>query len=434
MRMSKEIKNKVVPKLRFPEFKDADGWKEKQLGDISEIVRGGSPRPIEEFLTKSKDGLNWLKIGDVSFESKYITQTQEKVILEALTKTRQVSPGDLILSNSMSFGRPYILKINSCIHDGWIAIREIHNSVITDFLYYSISSENSQAYFNINAAGAAVRNLNAEIIKLLPIVFPGISEQQKIADCLSSLDDLIMVHNQKLEALKTHKKGLMQQLFPANGQMEPKLRFPKFRKSGKWEECLLGQLIEIKGRIGYRGYTIGDIVNKGEGAISLSPSNFDGNGSLIFEKSTYISWLKYEESPEIMLKKGFTVLVKTGSSYGKTALVEILPEKATINPQIVVLKPKKINPTFLFLIVSNNAIQKQIHETVVGGAIPTLSQESISKFEILMPKKEEQQKIADCLFSLDKLINAHAEKIEALKTDKRGLMQGLFPNLNDISQ
>jgi type I restriction enzyme S subunit len=107
---------------------------------ISEIVRGGSPRPIEDFVTTNSDGLNWLKIGDVSTDSKYIINTQERVIKAALNKTREVYPGDLILSNSMSFGRPYILKIKCCIHDGWIAITNLSSMVDIDYLYYLISS------------------------------------------------------------------------------------------------------------------------------------------------------------------------------------------------------------------------------------------------------------------------------------------------------
>src|SRR5690606_8965445 len=115
---------KLIPELRFPEFKNEGEWDLKELGHLSEIVRGGSPRPIQDYLTNRDDGLNWLKIADVSSDSKYITGTKEKVIKEALSSTREVSSGDLILSNSMSFGRPYILKIKTCIHDGWIAIRK----------------------------------------------------------------------------------------------------------------------------------------------------------------------------------------------------------------------------------------------------------------------------------------------------------------------
>lgn len=201
------------PRLRFPEFEGE--WEEVILGDLSEVVRGGSPRPIDAFLTTAADGLNWLKIGDVDKEAKFVAHTAEKVRPEALSKTRVVRPGDLILSNSMSFGRPYILQINTCIHDGWIAITDVAKKANTDFIYYSISTPSSQSYFVNNAAGSGVQNLNAEIIKALPVCIPSLPEQQRIASCLSSLDELITNESNKLDVYKTHKKGLMQGLFPS---------------------------------------------------------------------------------------------------------------------------------------------------------------------------------------------------------------------------
>lgn len=209
----------------------------------------------------------------------------------------------------------------------------------------------------------------------------------------------------------------------------PELRFPEFKNEGEWKESLLGSEAEIKGRIGYRGYTVADIVEKGKGAITLSPSNFDENGRLKFEKCTYITWEKYEESPEIMLEIGQTVLVKT-ASVGKTAYVESLPEKATVNPQIVVLKPKKIFNRFLANSVAHQNTQIQINNCVGAGAIPNISQEIISKLKILVPpdlERKEQQKIASCLSSLDEVIAAHSQKLDVLKDHKKGLMQNLFP-------
>ncbi|WP_037434386.1 restriction endonuclease subunit S [Serratia fonticola] len=207
-------KGKTIPKLRFPEFLEKEKWDSKLLGDLSQIVRGGSPRPIDSYITSEVNGLNWLKIADVDKQSKYVTSTKEKVLSTALNKTREVYPGDLIMSNSMSFGRPYILKIKSCIHDGWIAVTQINEQTSRDYLYYLILSPESQEYFVDNAAGSGVQNLNADIIKLLPVPLPKYSEQQKIANCLSSIDELITAQNQKIDTLKAHKKGLMQQLFP----------------------------------------------------------------------------------------------------------------------------------------------------------------------------------------------------------------------------
>jgi type I restriction enzyme, S subunit len=202
------------PRLRFPEFRDEGEWGEKTLGKLSIIIRGGSPRPIDSYLTKNSSGLNWLKIGDVDKDAKYIDSTEEKVIPEALSKTREVKPGDFILSNSMSFGRPYLLKMRTCIHDGWIAVTNITESIHHEYLYYAIMSPRSQLFFEDQAAGGGVRNLNKDIIKSLPVGYPKITEQQKIADCLTSLDDRIAAQAAKVDALKTHKRGLMKQLFP----------------------------------------------------------------------------------------------------------------------------------------------------------------------------------------------------------------------------
>lgn len=213
----------------------------------------------------------------------------------------------------------------------------------------------------------------------------------------------------------------------------PELRFPEFLNAREWDVELLGELVDIKGRIGYRGYTTDDIVKKGEGAITLSPSNFDENGNLNFDKCTYISWRKYEESPEIQLQIGQTVLVKT-ASVGKTAYVKHLPEKATVNPQIVVLTPKKIQNRFLAFTILHQNIQNQIRDCVGAGAIPNLSQESISKFKALIPpdkERKEQQKIASCLSSLDEVISAHSQKLECLHAHKKGLMQNLFPQKDE---
>jgi len=246
-------KNKgLVPRLRFPEFSEYKQWEDKTLGDLASVVRGGSPRPIESFLTNEANGLNWLKIGDVDKEAKYVTKTQDKVLPEALNSSREVVPGDLILSNSMSFGRPYIMQIKSCIHDGWIAITRPSELVSREYLYYFIFSPNSQVYFLNNAAGSGVLNLNAEIIKALPVAFPSSKEQLKISDCLSSLDVLISAQADKLEALKTHKKGLMQQLFPQDGEAIPRLRFAEFRDSEEWvreELChCLDKVIDYRGK------------------------------------------------------------------------------------------------------------------------------------------------------------------------------------------
>ena len=209
----------LTGKTRLPGF--TQPWKEVAIQDFCNIKRGGSPRPIENYLTSSDDGLNWLKIGDISPDAKYIYKTESKIKKDGVSKTTLVHSDDFILSNSMSFGRPYIMKIDACIHDGWLALTSIKKDVSKEFLFYLLSFSETQKKFNICAAGSGVRNLNKDIVGEVKIQLPPYYEQQAIADVLSTADDEINLLNQKLEALKEQKKGLMQQLL--TGQIRVKV-------------------------------------------------------------------------------------------------------------------------------------------------------------------------------------------------------------------
>lgn len=193
-----------------------------------------------------------------------------------------------------------------------------------------------------------------------------------------------------------------------------------------WHIDHIGNVCEIYGRIGFRGYTKKDIVQKGNGAITLSPSNII-DGQLNISRCTYISWLKYEESPEIKIYNGDILLVKTGSTYGKTALVRHLNEKATVNPQIVVLKKIKVDNVYLSYVMGFKTIQGQINSFIVGGAIPTLSQKQVAGFLAPFPSSSaEQNAIATALSDMDALIAQTEKLIEKKKAIKQGMMQQLL--------
>ena len=192
-----------------------------------------------------------------------------------------------------------------------------------------------------------------------------------------------------------------------------------------WEVKSVKDISTIKGRIGYRGYTINDIVNDGDGAISLSPSNIV-DGKLQFNSVTSITWEKYYESPEIMLRDGDIVMVKTGSSFGKVAFVENLPHETTINPQFVIINNIKCDNKWLCYLFESDCIQKNVHRIVVGGAIPTMSQEEIASFRIAVPPLPEQQRIVSVLSLWDTAIEKQTALIEKLTLRKRGLMQQLL--------
>lgn len=161
----------------------------KKFGDVATIVRGASPRPIQMFLTDSSEGVNWIKIGDVEVGSKYITKTKEKITKEGANKSRYVKRGDFILSNSMSFGRPYILKIDGCIHDGWLAISDYEKYFISDFLYYLLNSSSIQRTMAQKASfGGAVQNLNADIVRGIELPIPPMDVQERIVKVLDNFD------------------------------------------------------------------------------------------------------------------------------------------------------------------------------------------------------------------------------------------------------
>ena len=192
-----------------------------------------------------------------------------------------------------------------------------------------------------------------------------------------------------------------------------------------WEIKNIGSICEIYGRIGYRGYTIKDIMPQGEGAITISPSKIQ-DGKMNFSKCTYISWFKYDESPEIKIYNGDILLVKTGSTFGKTAIIKNLFEKATINPQLVVLKNIKVDNIFLGYIMAYKIVQNQIKSTIVGGAIPTLSQQLVANYKVpLPPSKLEQNAISKALSDADALINT----LEKIITKKKNIKQGAMHQL-----
>lgn len=170
-----------------------------------------------------------------------------------------------------------------------------------------------------------------------------------------------------------------------------------FDLPASWSWFRLGEIIEVFGRIGFRGYKKTDLVQKGQGAITMSPSNISRSGEISFDDSTYISWEKYEESPEIMLEEGDVVLVKTGSTYGKSGIIKELPEKATINPQLAILKYIKCNRDYLAYVLQSTMAWTQYQSFVVGAATPTFSQEKIANMMIPMPPMAEQKRIVDTL-------------------------------------
>ena len=194
----------------------------------------------------------------------------------------------------------------------------------------------------------------------------------------------------------------------------------------EWKEVRLGDICNIFGRIGFRGYTINDLVSsKDDGAISLSPTNII-DGEINVDKCSYISWNKYYESPEIMIFKNDILIVKTGSSYGRTALVKEVKHQMTINPQFVVLKNININPIYLSYYIKSKTFQNQISSIVVGSAIPTLSQKNLANLYLKIQGSQTQQEIAGILSSLDAKIETNNKLNEKMEEMAQAIFKSWF--------
>ena len=165
-----------------------------ELGSVCEVVRGGSPRPIIDYITNEPGGVNWLKIGDVSETDKYFLHANEKIKTSGISKTREVRVGDLILSNSMSFGRAFITKIDGYIHDGWLRLRPDESRLNKEYLYYFLTSSFAQNQFKAVATGSVVNNLKSETVRAAKILLPPSYVQEKIANVLSLIDDKIVIN------------------------------------------------------------------------------------------------------------------------------------------------------------------------------------------------------------------------------------------------
>ena len=206
--------NKIlnVPNLRFPEFKEE--WKKCRFKDVVRLFRGSSPRPIIEYLTTdNEEGVNWVKIGDVPTSGRIITSTEEKITKEGAKKSRHVYVGDLILSNSMSYGLPYIMGIEGCIHDGWFVLRDYEQNFNKDYLCNLLISDIVQKQYKKLAAGGVVQNISSDLVNSVFISIPSLDEQRKIAGLLSLIDERIATQNKIIEKLESLIKGIRNDVF-----------------------------------------------------------------------------------------------------------------------------------------------------------------------------------------------------------------------------
>ena len=308
-------------------------------------------------------------------------------------------------------GEVAISKINGAINQ---AVLKIDNDMDNYFQYNYFLKYKEQITQKYLQGGQG--NLSANIIKKLEFNFPELNEQQKISKFLLLIDTKIELLEKKYETYVDFKKYLMQQIFAQ------KLRFD-FK--GTWNIDKIGNNCEVFGRIGFRGYTVDDLVNKGEGALTIGGKHISKNFQLDLTDPEYLSLEKYEESPEIKIYNGDVLLVKT-ASVGKVCYIENLNEKATINPQLVVFKNIKLNNKFFYYYLTSSLFQKDLHRIKSTTGIPTITQKELLNLNIIYPSLEEQEKIVSLFSTVDKKIDIIDKTLKDIEIFKKGLLQQMF--------
>lgn len=411
-------KKNGIPKLRFPGFTGA--WEQRKLGEEFKRV---NERNNGEF---GKD--RWISVAKMYF------QDPDKVTSNNIdTRTYVMRFGDIAFeghpNNEFKFGRFVANDIGDGVVSELFPIYRHIRDYDNNYWKYAIHLERIMGPIfakSITSSGNSSNKLAPKDLLRQSIFLPHLDEQKEIGNFLKKMDSLITLHQRKLEHLQEQKKGLLQKMFPKNGETVPEVRFPGFTDA--WEQRKLGEISELNGRIGFRGYTVKDIVSKEDGGIlTFSPTNIINNSLEVKGANTYITKEKYEESPEIKVDNGDILFVKTGSTLGKSALVSELMEPATINPQIVIIRSSKHLIQFLSVQFITNYVQKQITAAKIGGAVPTLTEREIKKFKFYIPNDlDETRKIGQLFSKLDSLITLHQRKLEHLELMKKGLLQQMF--------
>ena len=385
-----------VPKLRFPEFRESDLWNADALGVLAEFVNEKIPLgrvAVENYLSTENILPDY---GGVAAASK----------LPRGGSVTRFRPNDTLVSNI----RPYLKKVWMADKDGGasndiIVIRAKPN-LRPEYLACLLKNDAFIDYVMTGAKGVKMPRGDIGAMKAYPALHPSLPEQRKIASCLSSLDELIGAQGRKVDALRTHKKGLMQQLFPREGETQPRLRFPEFQDAGGWREKPFGKVAE----------------NLDSQRVPITSGDRKAGNIPYYGASGIVDYVEgfiFDEELLCVSEDGANLVART------YPIAFPISGKTWVNNHAHVLRFD--NPyTQKFIELYLNSIK--IDDFITGMAQPKLNRAMLDRIPIPFPDISEQQHIASCLSSLDDLINAQTQKLEALKTHKRGLMQQLFPS------
>ena len=370
-------------------------WEQRKFSELVQIERGGSPRPIDDFITDAPNGLNWIKIGDAPTQGNYITKTAEKIRPEGLSKTREVHPGDLILSNSMSFGKPYIMGIDGCIHDGWLLIRNTYGVFDLTFLCHLLGTPQMLSQYRSLAAGSTVNNLNKELVGNTVVTIPSITEQRVLGDYLEQLDNLITLHQRKCALLFSPFQAFISMMFTTS--------------TFSWEQRKLASLCEK--------FTDGDWIeskDQSDFGVRLVQTGNVGVAEYL-DKTNNKKWISEDTFDRLHCEEvlpGDILISRLPEPAGRACIVPLLGTKmiTAVDCTIVRTAPDMSNK-FLVQYLSSQAYFDDVNTCLAGGTRQRISRGNLANFNVPIPvKKSEQDAIGMFFGYLDNLITLHQRK------------------------
>ncbi|MCR5890739.1 restriction endonuclease subunit S [Hymenobacter sp. J193] len=411
--MSNETTNTAVPKLRFPEFREAGEWEEKQIKDLFDSgnkAEKGGLFDNERIITVRLHGLG-------------VVKNDRAAALTGGTNYFKRETGQFIFSKIDLLNGAFGLvpeKLNGFVSSADIPALTFKNQESAGFFLNWMLASYKTLALERTGTSTTLKRISKEGFLSSAIWLPSVKEQQKIAATFSSLDDLITAQNAKLAALQAHKRGLMQALFPAEGETVPKLRFSEFQDAGEWEEKKFGQLGNLVSGLTYSPKDVRE-----NGLLVLRSSNVQ-NGKIALDDCVYVT--PTVKGANLSKPNDILICVRNGSKalIGKNALIPDGMPLCTHGAFMTVFRSP--NPAFVFQLLQSDSYNKQVSEDL-GATINSINGNQLLKYIFYVPELEEQKKIAECLSALDDSITAQSQKIEALKLHKKGLMQRLFPAL-----
>lgn len=435
-------KRALTPKLRFPEFREGEGWEPRLMSAVYAFKGNNS---------LSRDKLNYvagsvknIHYGDIHTKfASHFDITRERVPyineteLDAIRQPDFCMEGDLILADAsedlVDIGKSIeIVNLNServvsGLHT--ILVRREGKHVALGFGGHLFKSGWVRKQIQKEAQGAKILGISPTRLRKLLLPLPrNTGEQQKIADCLSSVDELIVAQTRKVDALKTHKKGLMQQLFPREGETQPRLRFPEFQDVGEWEEDDIADAIFFQEGPGIMAVDFHD-----EGVPLIRLSGLVGR-SVSLEGCNYLDPDKVATKWSHFRLEVGDILVSCSASFGRPAIVSDAAAGAVFYTGLIRFKPKnsRLDASYLEVFLGSPSFLRQAEKAAVGGGIKHFGPTHLQQMKIpRSPKTVEQKRIADCFNTLDDLIAAETQKLDRFKAHKKGLMQQLFPMVGE---